>query len=275
MANLNLSLALSLATGVLLTCANNAQAFSFVTNDFDQNPLSTSDAKNDIFLNSVGILDSNGNVSETVTDFSYITSAQIVYNDAYTGGNSGAASADIGDNATTGIKVEDASASDIAYNLGTNNLNNIIDTEDSGSFTINLSFDYALDNLLVWERGMNSDLQIQALDANGNLIGNALLITNDMWDSAGYSIDTQEIGGAQNVGSYGVNLVEDLGVDGPISSLQFYSEAGFNGPDWKFVGTNATRNTEAAKVPEPGLILGLGILGSVFLWKRPKRFSQN
>jgi len=266
MAHLKTMLAAGALAFGLIASAEAAHAFSFVTNDFDENPLTSADAKNDIFLESVTVLDDDGNPVEVITEFSYITSAEIVYNDEYTGGNSGAASADIGDNATTGVKVEGASAEDLALNLGNNNLNNIVDTEDKGAFTINLNFDYAIDNLLVWERGMNSDLQVQALDEYGNLIGDALLITDDMWDSAGYRIDTQEIGGSQAVGSYGINIEEDLGVAaGSISSLQFYSEAGFNGPDWKFVGTKDERN---ASVPEPGLLLGLGVMGAAVVSRR-------
>jgi hypothetical protein len=265
---LRLAASVALASGVLAASTGAAKAFTFTTNDF--NGSNKPDAKGDIFLNSVTL----GSTGEVVTNFSFVTSASIVYNDEYTGGNSGAASADIGDNATTGVKVEAASNADIATNLGTNNLNNIIDTEDSGSFQIDLSFGKTIDNLLVWERGMNSRLAIQALDAGGNLIGNKLKLGegNYAWNYAGYDIDTKEIGGSQKVGSFGVSIAEDLGVNAPISSLRFFSEANFNGPDWKFVGTDSTR-PDPEEVPEPGLLLGLGMLGSVMFLKRQRAFQ--
>ena len=255
---LKCAIAASTASAALLSFAGSANAFSFTTQ------YEGTAGKNDVFLKSVTL--ENG---EVVSNFPFITSASVVSNDQYTGGNTGAASADKGDNATTGIKVEDASAADIAFNLGTNNLNNIIDTEDSGSFQIDLNFDHAMDNLLVWERGMNSDLGIQALDADGNLIGNYLKINRSDWVYAGYSIDTLEIGGEQKVGSLGVNFMADLGVSGPVSSVRFFSESGFNGPDWKFVGTNFKRFEEPpADVPEPAMLLGLGLVGGAAFCKR-------
>lgn len=254
---LKCAIAASTASAALLSFAGSASAFTFTTQ------YEGGAGKEDVFLKSV-TLDSG----EIISDFSFITGANIVSNDQYTGGNTGAASADKGDNATTGIKVEDASAEDIAFNLGTNNLNNIIDTEDSGSFQIDLFFGKAMDNLLIWERGMNSDLGIQALDSDGNLIGNYLKINRSDWVSAGYSIDTLEIGGSQKVGSLGVNFMADLGVSGPVSSVRFFSESGFNGPDWKFVGTNVERLEEPSDVPEPTMLLGLGVVGGAAFLKR-------
>lgn len=249
---------LAVTTGIasvsLFTLVGSAQAFSFTTN------FEGSSAQGDILLKSV-VLDTN----EVVSQFSYIQSANIVANDPFTGGNTGAASADKGDNATTGVNEEDASEADIALNLSTNNLNNIIDTEDEGSFQIDLFFEKTIDNLLIWERGMNSKLGVQALDAAGNLIGNKLVLDSQNWNYAGFDIDTLEIGSAQKVGSLGVNIASDLGVTGPVSSLRFFSESGFNGPDWKFVGTDATRSED---VPEPGLVLGLGLVGGAALLKR-------
>jgi hypothetical protein len=42
----------------------------------------------------------------------------------------------------------------------------------------------------------------RAIDAAGNVIGNALKLTKESQTDAGYSIDTTEIGGAQKVGSW-------------------------------------------------------------------------
>jgi hypothetical protein len=240
-----------------------------VTNDFDENPLTASSAfKGDIFLDYVKVLNDEGSIAEIVSNFSYISSTNIVANDKFTGGNTGAASADIGDQATTGVKVENATEAAIATNLGTNNLNNIVDTEDSGSFQIDLHFEKLIDNLLIWERGQNSKLGVQALDSAGNLIGEKLILNSQNWDYAGFEIDTKEIGSAQKVGSLGINIFEDLGIEGGTSSVRFFSESSFNGPDWKFVGTDAKRGQDPADVPEPAFVLGLGIFGSLLMLKK-------
>jgi hypothetical protein len=273
-----LTVATGLATGALLTCIGNANAESFGFK-FDTTFSTNNSPKGSVWLESVKIGD------EIIDDFSLVKSAKIIYNDEYTTGNSGAASSDMGDEvegysvemidgelvAKGGISKEDATAEDIVKSLGSQELNSIIDTEDSGTFTIDLQFGKIIDNLLIWERGKNSDLQIQAVDANGNLIGEELKITRKMWFDAGYSIDTKEIGGAQKVGSLGISIADDLGVDtGLVETIRFSSKSGFNGPDWKFVGTDGTRNLEPdpEKVPEPAFVLGLGIFGSILMLKK-------
>ena len=254
-----------IASGVIALSAP-AHAFSFQTNYTAA--LSGADAaKGDIFLDSVTL-----ESGETIRDFTMVTSANILSNDIYTGGNSGAASADIGDLATTGIVEEaltNASAASVLSNL---NLNNIIDTEDSGNFILDLNFDKAVDNLFIWERGMNSRLDIQALDADGNEIGNKVQLSNSRnWDYAGFDIDTKEIGRAQRVGSIGVSLA-DLGLsDTFINSLRVTSEGKpYNGPDFKVMGSVAERSQE---VPEPSALIGLGAVVAGALSTR-RRKSQ-
>ncbi len=250
-----LATAAGVTVGSIVMLSGSAQAFSFATNYTGTAP------QGDIFLDSIEKEDGT-----IIQDFSYVTGANIIENDEFTGGNSGAASADIGDDATTGTSREKATAADIVTNLGNNNLNNIIDTEDSGSFEIDLSFGSAIDNLLIWERGENSKLGIQAVDNNGGLIGERLVLDSSTWNYADFDIDTQEIGSAQRVASIGVNVAEDLGVDGSVSTVRFFSESGFNGPDWKIIGTDHSRS-----VPEPSAAIGLGLLGGLgFLAKRKK-----
>lgn len=253
------AVATGFATGALFSCIGTGSAFAFGF-EFGATYSSNDSPTGDILLESVMIGE------EIIEAFSYVTSAEVVFNDPYVGGNSGAASADTGDNATGGVRAEDATANDIVTNLTTNNLNHIIDTEDDGSFVIDLKFGKTLDNLLIWERGMNSDLGIQAVDAGGNLIGNRLEITRNMWFDAGFAINTSEIKNDQKVGSMGINIFSDLGVEsGAVETIRFFSTSEFNGPDWKFVGTDSTR------VPEPAFLLGLGIFGSVLmLQKRAK-----
>jgi hypothetical protein len=148
------------------------------------------------------------------------------------------------------------------------NLNNIIDTEDSGNFILDLNFAKAVDNIFLWERGMNSRLDVQALDASGNVIGNKLALSNSKnWDYAGYKIDTLEIGSAQKVGSIGVSLA-DLGLtSGYVSGLRVSSKSTYNGPDFKVMGS-------VADVPEPSSLLGLGAVVAGVLATRRRQQSQ-
>jgi hypothetical protein len=252
-----------IASGAIALSSSPAQAFSFQTNYTAA--LSGSDAaKGDIFLNSVTL--ANGTV---ISDFSLVTSANILSNDIYTGGNSGAASADIGDKATTGIRQEaltNEGAKTVMNNL---NLNNIIDTEDKGNFILDLNFAKAVDNIFIWERGMNSRLDVQALDANGQLIGNKLALSNSKnWDYAGFKIDTQEIGSAQKVGSIGISLA-DLGLtSGYVSALRVSSKSAYNGPDFKVIGS-------VADVPEPSSLLGLGAIVAGAIATRRRQQPQS
>lgn len=252
--------ATGLAAGAMFSYAGVANAssfgFSFETT-FSQNDA----PKGDILLESVKIGE------EIIKDFSFVYGATILKNDVFSGGNTGAASADTGDEATGGVREEAATADDVVANLSTNNLNHIIDTEDNGAFEIDLKFNKLVDNLLIWERGMNSDLAVQAVDTAGNLIGTKLTIDRSMWFDAGYDIDTNEIDKAQNVGSLGINIFADLGVEsGAVDTIRFFSQSGFNGPDWKFVGTDATR-----AVPEPAFILGLATVGGMLALKKRKQ----
>lgn len=257
-----LGMAATVAGVAAIFGATSAQAFQFKTNYTGEAP------KGDIWLESVEF---GGNV---YTEFSLVNNAKIVSNDVFTGGNTGAASADKGDNTTTGVKVEKATESSIVENLNNLNLNNIIDTEDSGSFAINLFFDQAVDNVLLWERGDgsgNSALGLQAIDAAGNLLGEKFVVDFRQLDNsyyAGYSIDTLEIGGAQTVGSFGLSLA-NLGVDGPIVGVQATSVKGYDGPDWKVMGTTTPG---AVGTPEPFSMIGSALaLGGAAIVKRRKQ----
>lgn len=249
------------ATSALVLASSPVQAFTFQSNFTEA--LSGNDApKGDIFLNSVTLEDGS-----VLDDFTMVTSANILSNDIYTGGNSGAASADIGDMATTGLREEALTNEGAKAVLNNLNLNNIIDTEDKGSFILDLNFEKAVDNIFLWERGMNSRLDVQALDANGNLIGTQLQLSNSRnWTDAGFKINTKEIGGAQKVGSIGISL-EDLGLStGTISALRVSSEgSAYNGPDFKVLGSVA----DTQDVPEPSALIGLGaVVAGAFATRR-------
>ena len=233
-----------------------AQAFSFMTNFSGNNP------KGNILLNSVQLTDGT-----LISDFALANQANIISNDLWTGGNTGAASADMGDQATVGIKQERVDNNGVVASLGNLNLTSIIDTEDAGSSVIDVFFSSAVDNLFFWERGMNSKLDIQALDANGGVIGNLLTSYSGKWQYARYGIDTQEIIGTQRVGSLGVSLA-DLGVSSPISGVRVASRGRlYNGPDWKVVGS-------AASVPEPATLVGLGLVAGAMAASRCRKVSN-
>ena len=248
------------ASGALLLSAP-AHAFSFQTN-YTSALGGINAPVGDIMLDSVTL--ENG---KTISDFTMVTSANILSNDIYTGGNSGAASADIGDLATTGVVQEALSNESAAAVLSNRNLNNIIDTEDKGHFILDLNFEKGVDNIFIWERGMNSRLDVQALDADGNLLGNKIQLSNSRnWDYAGFDINTQEISRSQKVGSIGVSLM-DLGIDDAfISSLRVTSDGeAYNGPDFKVMGS-------VAEVPEPSALLGLGaVVAGAFATRRRKQ----
>lgn len=259
----NLAASIGVVAGSVIALSSApAQAFSFQSN-YTSALTGDNAAKGDIMLDSVTL--GSGNI---ISNFTLVNSANILSNDIFTGDNSGAASADIGDLATTGVRKEDPTNEDLQAVLNNQNLNNIIDTEDSGTFILDLNFEQAVDNIFIWERGMNSQLDIQALDASGNVIGNQVNLSNSRnWDYAGFNIDTQEIGNAQRVGSIGVSLA-DLGLtDGNyVNSLRVYSNgSAYNGPDFKVLGS-------VAEVPEPSALLGLGaIVAGAFATRRRKQ----
>ncbi|MFK8185347.1 MAG: exosortase-dependent surface protein XDP2 [Phormidesmis sp.] len=242
------------ASSILILFSEPAHAFSFTTH-YTETHQGSEASQGDIFLNAITLED-----GKIIDDFALISSANIISNDLYTGGNSGAASAEIGDLATTGIKEEQLTNEGAKAVMNNLNLNNIIDTEDAGHFILDFNFEQAVDNIFIWERGMNSRLDIQALDADGNLIGNKLELSESRtWDNAGFQLDTKEIEGNQAVGSIGVNLA-DLGLDsGYISSLRVSSEgAAYNGPDFKILGSVAENAPQS--IPEPSVLLGLGAI---------------
>ncbi|MBW4670181.1 MAG: PEP-CTERM sorting domain-containing protein [Cyanomargarita calcarea GSE-NOS-MK-12-04C] len=259
----NLIASISLVIGSVVMAANSAQAASFTSNVNQK-----TDSKADILLQSIT---QNGT---TFNDFTYVSEVKALTNTARknTNVNSGAASTDRGDNATSPVTAsEDPDRNELAKFLGNNNLNNIVDTEDDGTFEMDLIFKNAIfanlqgtDSLFFWERNMNSDLLIQAFDQTGMLIGNSLKLLRQSQTNAGFQIDTTEIGSAQKVGNWGVKL-EELGVTS-LSGIRVISEgAAFNGPDFKLIA----RTGVSKSVPEPGMLLGLGTLaGAAFLLRR-------
>lgn len=254
----HLSTAFGFLTLGFVISGSPAQAFSFTTHFTASNTVNGQpDPTRDILLDSV-ILE-NGT---TVEQFSFVKSAQILHNNVWTGGNTGAASSERGDNAS-GAAQEVASNDSIAASLGNRNLNNIIDTEDQGAFKLNLFFESAVSSLFFWERGMNSDLSVQAIDQQGNLLGSVFRISRDTWQDAGYSIDSTEITETQRVGAWGLSL-GDLGLNSPIFGLQLSADSAYNGPDFKVAGS-------AQAVPEPTTMAGLALAGAGLVAARRRK----
>jgi hypothetical protein len=241
--------------------STSVQAFTPFTFTTQYSSSGSSDpTKDDIWLNSATI------GTHVVSDFTYITGAAVVNNNDLLG--LGPFSSDRGDNATGPVS-ETPSIANIIDSLGNRNLNNIIDSEDDADASLNLFFTQPTNRLFFFERGDgpnghgNSDLLVELINASGVSLGVDYLITRDLWQSAGYSIDTTEIGGPQNVGSHG------LSYDGLIAGIRVSSKSDYNGPDFKVVGAYEERS-----VPAPSMLLGLGGL-AVTQIRKARRRSQS
>jgi hypothetical protein len=247
-------------TGVFSTAA---QALSFTTN-YEAALTGADEAKGDILLESV---EYNG---DTFSDFVFINQATVVSNDVWTGGSeSGGASADKGDLATVGLSEENITNEQVVEAVGNPYLSSILDVEEAGRFAIDLFFEEAADHLLLWERGSNSRVDFQGIDAEGNLVGDLLSLDSSEWEPAGYQLDTMEIDEAQPVSSLGLSLA-DFGIaDLGIAGVRLISQGeAYNGPDLKIIGLAADDPTS---VPEPTTLLGLGIVTGFLMARNRSR----
>ncbi|MEM0979510.1 MAG: exosortase-dependent surface protein XDP2 [Cyanobacteria bacterium P01_H01_bin.58] len=237
-----------------------AATFSFVTNTSINNA-----PTGDVLLDSVTY------DGDTISDFVFVDDVTIVENDAFVGPDTGAASTDKGDDVTTpgATAEEDPTAAQILGNLANNNLNSIVDTEEEGSFILDLDFGQVVDTLFLWERGGNSILGLQALDIDGNLLGSAVTVDSSAWDAAGFSIDTTEIEGVQPVVSLGIDAPGFFSTDDEIAGVRVFSESVFNGPDWKIVASG-----DIASIPEPAAVLGLAAFAGAFYANRGRRQTE-
>jgi hypothetical protein len=241
-----------LMSSVLLLSKAPAQAASFSPFSFETN-WSGSAPKGDILLESV-VVD-----GETLDDFSFVSDATIIFNDVFSGGNTGAASSDLGDEAVIGLSVEDPSDADVLGSLGNPYLSSIIDTEERGRAIVEVSFANPVSQFFFWERGMNSELLIEALNDVGDVVASYLFDSKSS-TYAGFDLDTKEIDSKQRVGSVGLLL------EGATTQTLRLSSLGrsFNGPDYKVVAAATT------PVPEPVTIAGLGLTAGLLILSRRK-----
>jgi PEP-CTERM motif len=243
-----------LAGSVLASLTVPANAATFTQFDFDTNHTGNN-SKGNITLNSVTF---NGS---TVDEFILVTGVEQFTNEQWSGGNTGAASSERGDNAS-GVKAEAPTSAQVVASLGNRNLNNIIDTEDNGAFSMEVRLRRAANHFFFWERGMNSRLMVEALDQNGAVLASTILDSRNS-QYAGYGIDTTEISGSQPVGAMGLRL------DGHTDRLRLISSdkgqlGNFNGPDFKVA---------AADVPEPASLAGLGLVAGAVVLRRRRQKS--
>lgn len=152
---------------------------------------------------------------------------------------------------------------------GYKNMSYIVDGEDDGAYTLDLYFQSGLllnsdasantVELSILERGGNSDMQIQGIFANGTLTS-PITMLRSATGSAGWTLDTLEIAGAQSVNGVGISL--DDSWDG-LAGFRFTATASMNGPDIVAVGTDFP-------VPSPGGVI-LGCLGMLWTPRRVRK----
>jgi hypothetical protein len=242
---------LKIAAGTVgaLALSMPAQAAGFTGFAFNTSSTYANNPTEDIFLNSVSHGTSN------ISNFSLVTGAAVIENGHPTLGPS---STDLGDDATSPNAIganELPTGQEVADFLGNLNLNNIIDTEEYSRSVFELDFGKKVNTFYLFERGMNSSLTVEALDAAGAVIDN-FHISQGLWQSAGYKLDTTEIGFAQNVGSYGLKL------DSAVKKVRIISDYADFGPDYKIV---------AAQVPEPSTMAALGLIGGAALLAKRRK----
>jgi hypothetical protein len=257
----------SLLAGAVVVGSAPAQAFdafSFTTNS----TYKVGGEKNDIMLNSVTYGGKTVNQFNVVSDAKMGQQKQTLDKKGLVAGR---LSTDCGDNIANCQAAELPNNSQIVDTLGNLNLNKIIDTEENmGSATLDVFFTKASDTFYLFERGGilsnsadlagNSDLTVQGLDAQGNLIGEAFTIGKTMWSNAGYAIDTREVESAQKVGSFGLSSK-----NGAFAGLRLITNS--SGADFKVIAATT-------KVPEPATLVGFAIVGGAMSMVRRRKAAN-
>ena len=141
---------------------------------------------------------------------------------------------------------------------GYKNMSWIVDGEDNGAWTLDLLLgggktlsadgnDGSVE-LSVLERGGNSDLRIRGIRGDGS-VTDAIMMMRGATGYAGWTLDTLEIDGAQQVHGVGISL--DASWQNLIG-FRFEGANGMNGPDLVAVGVGGNL------VPAPGALALLG-----------------
>ncbi|MBX3356329.1 MAG: hypothetical protein KF724_11605 [Phycisphaeraceae bacterium] len=151
---------------------------------------------------------------------------------------------------------------------GYKNMSWIIDGEDNGAWTLDLFLangqilnadgDSNSVELAILERGGNSDLRIRGIRSDGSVTDSIMALRGDM-GAAGWTLDTVEISGAQQV--FGVGISLDASWQN-IIGFRFEAANGMNGPDLVAVGVTGNL------IPAPGALALLGLAGVVGMRRR-------
>jgi hypothetical protein len=213
------------------------------------------------------------------------------------GGNTYPQNPDRGDTATP-FPSEGLGGAKLSEVFEPRNLAYLLDGESDVSWTLDLLYgpglgvvadgDDSTMELLVLERGANSMLGVQAILTDGSLTAAVLLnFRTDPGSDYGvarnggltdFSLDTLEIGGAQQVAGIGVDLgAFGLTAGQAVLGYRFFAQADspslrFDGPD--FLGFVGTVRSQA--VPEPGslALAGIGALGVALAARRRGRVGR-
>jgi hypothetical protein len=269
-----------LAFAALFTLASAAQATAFTSFAFDS-VVSTSGAfggvngvygSGDVRLDAIRL----GGLTLGQAQLQTVSRADIVLDDGVdrvNGGHNLAAGHGLNSVADTwagqGPATVTPDGADLAAALANHNLSSIVVTrENLGLAVLDVSFAVPTNTFFVWERGGNSDLLVQALDAQDQVTG-SFTIQRANYTATGIVVTTDNgafLNNGQALGSIG------LQTDTAVSKLRLVSLQSdvvkHNGPDYKILATAGS----IPAVPEPtSLLLALcGLLG-VVLWRRQDR----
>ena len=172
-----------------------------------------------------------------------------------------------------------ATEADLVAAYANHNLNSINYNRERGDYGIfTISFPQPTDTFFIFERGMDSDIHLDALDDAGSVVGHWDFLRSDGYRYSGVNIvtDTGFPGwpttGAQRVGSVGLKIA-----DGTATTLKFTIHAIPDfGPDLKVFAGAAI-----AQVPAPGTLLLLGSSLAILLgfskrrgWKKTRSVQR-
>ena len=113
--------------------------------------------------------------------------------------------------------------------------------------------------LSLLERGGNSDLRIRGIRADGSLT-DAITMLRGQTGQAGWTLDSLEIDGPQQVHGVGISLDSSWT---NIKGFRFEATDGMNGPDLIAVGTIPTNF-----IPTPGSLALIGAAGLIIARRR-------